>query len=260
MWKATRALCIYCSLQTLVAIQPRLTVLASNIPANQTDYLWQTVWASYWGWQNCLFSAIASSESPSLLPSYNTGGDISNTASIKTILWPLFYKPLPKFNQFGGTIPCQLFSPYHLTGQLLNYFKEQNQWREGEMFCPCQGLQTSKGQPPWLFKAASLTSDHGSGNQGCSSSTQFPHSSMHKLWVVFMSSLWEGEISVMCAPQGWYKSATDMPSQMQSQVVLFQFYTRADLLYKGSMSNGCPTTSTRKLVSPLPSLVSCWVH
>lgn len=155
----------------------------------------------------------------------------------------------------SGTIPCQLFSPDCLTRQLLDQTISKNKASGAERL-DILSMSTSDG----LWTRPALQSGKPDiwprGLELKMSLIPAAFTLQHaQATVVFINSLWEGKISVRCATRGWQKSATDLPSQTWSWVVLFQFCPRANLLYKGSAANGHLTPGSRKRVSQSRSLI-----
>lgn len=124
-----------------------------------------TVWASSWGQWRHLFSAVASSESLSLLLCYDIGSDNTTTASVKNIMLALFHKPLPNFNQsqWYHSMSAIFSGLFDQANSRSNYFKEQSQWRRrvGHFVCvktwwSLNPSHTSKWQAWHLAKGLEL--------------------------------------------------------------------------------------------------------
>lgn len=214
-----------------------------------------TVWALNWGQWRCLFSAVASSESLSLLLCWGTASDNTNTASAKNITLALFHKPLPNFNQsqWCHSMSAIFSRLFDLAASRSNYFKEQSQWRRRvghfvhvKIWWSLNPTHTSKWWAWHLAKglelrmslfAPAFTLQHASS-----------YKAIYELCVRRKNKcLW--------APPGCQKSATDLPPQTQSWMALFQFCTGADLLYRGSAAKGHLTPGSRKRVSQSHSLI-----
>lgn len=215
-----------------------------------------TVWASNWGQWKHLFSAVASSGSLSLLLCYDIGSDNTNTTSVKNSMLTLFHKPLPNFNQSQwyhsmSAIFSRLFDQ---ATSRSNYFKEQSQWRRRrvghfvhvKIWWSLNQTHTSKWQAWHLAKGLELRM-----NLFAPAFTLQHAPCYDGIYVLCVKR----KNKCLWAPQGWQKSATDLPSQTQSWMALFQFCTRADLLYKGSAANGPLTPGSRKRVSQSRSLI-----
>lgn len=197
----------------------------------EMNNLCQTVWASNWGQWRCQFSAVASSESLSLLLCWGTGSDNTNTASVKSIMLALFHKPLPNWSKsvvpFHVSCFLQIVWPDRFQIKLFQRTKPVEE--EGGTFSPCQGLVISEATPH--FKVVSLISGQGLGIKDEPLCPSF-HIAARLQLQRYLWTCVRRKNKCLWAPQGWQKSATDLPSQTQSWMALFQFCTRVNLLYK----------------------------